>query len=215
MALSKLFSRLILQLAKHSPASAASPQPATTDGKQLCSPLQCTLAADVYRWISLQRRPISQSTAPISSAPPIRVRIPVGDKLIERIRSSMRQEHGRFDGISPPQRGLESNEIAESPKVAISVEDARKLLKASRVEAVRARLRAIPSSCVPYTHFAQICREAAGGVDAFGREIEASLDKSGAVVIVGDVVLLRPEQAPFPSLILPFHPASLSNLISQ
>ena len=65
------------------------------------------------------------------------------------------------------------------------------MLRASQMEAARARLRAIPMSCIPYSEFVEICCDASGGEQGVG--IARSLDESGAVIVLKNVVFLRPE----------------------
>ncbi|KAL0926158.1 hypothetical protein M5K25_004551 [Dendrobium thyrsiflorum] len=106
----------------------------------------------------------------------------------------MMQDRIRIDSFVPPPPPHVREEEGEMSKMVISVADLRKVLKASQIEAARAKLRGIPSSYVGYSEFAEICREAAVGSDECAREIAAALDHSGAVIVLADVVFLRPEQ---------------------
>ncbi|PKA49611.1 hypothetical protein AXF42_Ash004152 [Apostasia shenzhenica] len=148
--------------------------------------------------IPFQRQHVSQSAFSFATAPLSRLPFAVGDELIQRIRSAMGGERSKFgDLAAPPQsRSEDGSDEREgwSAGLRISRQDAMKLLKASRIEAVRARLREISKSCISYSEFAEICSEAAGGTDGIAREIVAALDNSGAVIILRDVVVLRPEQ---------------------
>ncbi|PKU76728.1 hypothetical protein MA16_Dca001334 [Dendrobium catenatum] len=111
------------------------------------------------------------------------------------------QSDATFDGLpsihpittsSPPISDTEKEEDGEiaANKIKISVQGATKLLQYSRIEKARAKLRAIPKNFISYSEFTQICREISGGSD----EVASTLDNSGTVVVIGDVVLLRPEQ---------------------
>lgn len=75
----------------------------------------------------------------------------------------------------------------------ISVQDARKLLRISQMEKLKARLREIPSSLISYDEFAQVCLERCE-TDAQGLEMAKKLDQSENVIFLGNVVFLRPEQ---------------------
>ncbi|KAH0468274.1 hypothetical protein IEQ34_003307 [Dendrobium chrysotoxum] len=188
MALRKMLSGRFLHLTKYSSTRAAHPPP-SPDLRRLLP--GSTTAGTSNRRILLQRRSISQSGAAVLPTS-IRNPLPVGDNLIERIRSSMMQDRIRIDSFVPPLHVRE--EGGEMSKMVISVADLRKVLKASQIEAARAKLRGIPSSYVGYSEFAEICREAAVGSDECAREIASALDHSGSVIVLADVVFLRPEQ---------------------
>ncbi|KAJ0967084.1 hypothetical protein J5N97_024001 [Dioscorea zingiberensis] len=128
----------------------------------------------------LQRRPIFQA-----AVPPDRW-LPTGDRLIERIRG-LNRDRIRFDCLAPPPMSAE-----EEAKGRVSLEEVKKVLRASQMEAVRARLREIPSSSIPHSDFLDICCEASGSQQGIG--IAKALDESGAVIVLGNVVFLRPDQ---------------------
>lgn len=193
MALRKLLSGRFLQLTKSSSARAALPPP-QPDLRQVLP--ASTTAGTFDRRNLLQQRSIFQSGAAALPAS-IRNPLPIGDDLIERIRSSMMQDRIRIDAFAPPLPAKKKE--GERPNMVISVEDLRKLLKASRIEAARAKLKKIPSSYVAYSQFAEICREAAAGSEECAREIAEALDHSGAVIVLGNVVFLRPEEVLLPS----------------
>ncbi|WOL17701.1 calcium uniporter protein 2, mitochondrial-like [Canna indica] len=125
----------------------------------------------------LQRRPLFQSAAP----PPARLALPVGDDLADRIRE-MNATRIRLDGLLPPPR----------PPTGMRTEEARKVVRAARMEVARARLRETGRSCVSYAEFVRVCREVAGGMEE-GVGIGTALDESGVVIVLGDTVFVRPE----------------------
>lgn len=88
----------------------------------------------------------------------------------------------RLDGLIPPPENSD-----------VTVEDARKLLKAAQLELVKSRLKEIRESCIPYSEFVRICAEYCSDQDQAKRTAKM-LDDSAAVIVVGDVVFLRPEQ---------------------
>ncbi|XP_010918499.1 calcium uniporter protein 4, mitochondrial [Elaeis guineensis] len=131
-----------------------------------------------------QRRPVV-----LPAVPPDRLPFPSGDRLLDRIRG-LNPDRIRLDGLSPPPVEKVKDEMVAERR-GITVEEARKVLRASQMEAARARLRAIPMSCIPYSEFVEICCDASGGEQGVG--IARSLDESGAVIVLKNVVFLRPE----------------------
>lgn len=93
----------------------------------------------------------------------------------------------RLEGLSPPAEKVDAMEEG------VTVEDARKLLKVAQVELVRSKLREIRKSCIPVSEFIRICSENCWDQDQ-ATKIAKMLDDSAAVIILGDVVFLRPEQ---------------------
>ncbi|XP_060194338.1 calcium uniporter protein 4, mitochondrial [Lycium barbarum] len=114
--------------------------------------------------------------------------IPVGEKLREKLRSmnNITGERIRFQGLAPP---------APAPALTaeMTVNDAKKILKISQLEKVKSRLREIPMNSITYDKFVEIC-----GEFCFSREqsleFAKMLDESGSVIVLGDVVFLRPHQ---------------------
>jgi 5S rRNA maturation endonuclease (ribonuclease M5) len=89
----------------------------------------------------------------------------------------------RLDGLSPP----------ETEESTVEVKDVRKLLRAAQLEAVKSKLRKIPQSCVNYSEFIQMCGENCSDQEQ-AKKIAKILDDSATVIILGDVVFLKPEQ---------------------
>ncbi|URD97368.1 hypothetical protein MUK42_29847 [Musa troglodytarum] len=118
----------------------------------------------------LQKRPFFQPPLP-----PDRPEMPVwGDRrLAERIR-----------GLCPDEISLDEKRV--------SLEEIRKVVRASQVAAARERLGATGESSVPYREFVRICCEASGSEQ--GLEIARSLDESGVVIVIGNIVFLRPDE---------------------
>lgn len=92
----------------------------------------------------------------------------------------------RLEGLSPPPRPMAQE------GAMVSAEEARKIVMAARAEAARERLRGTGHSCVSYAEFARVCREVAGGMEE-GVRLGSALDESGAVIVFGDAVIVRPE----------------------
>uniref|UniRef100_A0A5B7A2Z3 Uncharacterized protein n=1 Tax=Davidia involucrata TaxID=16924 RepID=A0A5B7A2Z3_DAVIN len=137
----------------------------------------------IFRWF-IQRRPICQSPA----TSPELLSLPTGDKLLAKLRSmDIARDRIRLDGLSPPAT------TSESTEGKLTVEDARKLLRVSQLEMVKSKLRQIPKSSISYTEFVQICVEACSSTDK-GLEFAKMLDELGTVIVLGNVVFLRPDQ---------------------
>ncbi|EHA8587194.1 putative Calcium uniporter protein 2, mitochondrial, partial [Cocos nucifera] len=75
--------------------------------------------------------------------------------LLDRIRG-LNSDCIHLDGLSPPPVEKVKDEMVVERR-GIMVEEVRKVLRASQIEAARARLRAILISCIAYSEFIQIC----------------------------------------------------------
>ncbi|CAL9174422.1 unnamed protein product [Musa hybrid cultivar] len=108
-------------------------------------------------------------------------RTPVGVELVDRVQG-IGSGRIRLEGLSPP---------PPTPPDVVPVAEARKVLRAAQMEAVRTRLRGLGRSCVSYAEFSRVCGEVPGVESDVG--LASALDTSGAVLVLGDVVFLRPE----------------------
>ena len=93
-----------------------------------------------------------------------------------------------LDGLVPP--AAPARREADLPPASLTVE-ARKVLRATQMEAARARIRASGAGAVPYAEFLRLCCDASGP-DA-GPSVARALDESGSVIVLGKTVFLRPE----------------------
>ncbi|ESW32779.1 hypothetical protein PHAVU_001G016400, partial [Phaseolus vulgaris] len=75
----------------------------------------------------------------------------------------------------------------------MSVEDARKILRAAQMEKLKRNLRNVTESSVQYSEFLRLCIEACENHDQ-GTEFAKILDESGNVIVLGNSVFLRPEE---------------------
>ena len=64
------------------------------------------------------------------------------------------------------------------------------------MEKLKAKLREIPKSSISYSEFVRVCVQGCENEDQ-GAEFAKMLDDSGNVIVLGNVVFLRPEQVPF------------------
>ncbi|PAN46625.1 hypothetical protein PAHAL_9G199400 [Panicum hallii] len=98
-----------------------------------------------------------------------------------------------LDGLVPPAAPArrEADAARDLPPASLTVEEARKVLRATQMEAARARIRASGAGAVPYAEFLRLCCDAAGP-DA-GPSVARALDESGSVIVLGKTVFLRPD----------------------
>ncbi|XP_050366210.1 calcium uniporter protein 4, mitochondrial [Argentina anserina] len=118
--------------------------------------------------------------------------LPVGEKLRERIRGvnvNKTNDRLRLAGLRPPAYPTANDESL----YGISVNDVRKIMRLSQVEKLKAKLREIPESSVSYLEFRRICVESCESEEQ-AAEFAKLLDESGNVIILGNIVFLRPEQ---------------------
>ncbi|MCD7459365.1 hypothetical protein HAX54_040724 [Datura stramonium] len=140
---------------------------------------------DFFRWF-LQRREINH----VARLPEF-LSIPVGEKLREKLRSmNVTGERIRFESVAPP--APETALLAETMG-RITVNDAKKILKISQLEKVKSRLREIPMNSISYSEFVEICNEFSSNREQ-SLDFAKMLDESGSVIVLGDVVFVRPHQ---------------------
>ncbi|KAK4276610.1 hypothetical protein QN277_014739 [Acacia crassicarpa] len=118
--------------------------------------------------------------------------LPLGDKLRERLSATVgiNADRLRLDGLTPPPATEKA--YVDSPS-RITVSDARKILRLSRVGKLKARLRQIPRTSISHSEYIQICVDACQNHQE-GIELAKMLDDSGNVIVLGNVVFLRPQQ---------------------
>ncbi|PIN03755.1 hypothetical protein CDL12_23715 [Handroanthus impetiginosus] len=100
--------------------------------------------------------------------------------------------------------GLNSPPPTAEERFNVSTADAKKVLRFIQLEKVRESVRNIPASTIHYGEFVRICCDACGNRDV-GSEFAKTLDQSGDVIVLGDVVFLHPDQVA----------KSMENLMSQ
>ncbi|KGN62066.1 calcium uniporter protein 2, mitochondrial [Cucumis sativus] len=133
-----------------------------------------------------------------------------GGNIVEKFKSlGIASDRIRLDCLRPPaSETLATDWDRSDVKNGLTVEDARKLLRVTRMEMVKRDLREIQKSWVPYSEFVRVCCQGCDDSDQ-GLEIAQMLDESGTVIVLGNVVYLRPEQVtkaiegliPLPSVI--------------
>ncbi|XP_044492663.1 calcium uniporter protein 2, mitochondrial-like [Mangifera indica] len=111
-----------------------------------------------------------------------------GESLMEKLKTiDIAKDRIRLDGLSPPP----SFETEKAER--LSVKDASKVLKAVQMEVVKEKLRQIEKPWIPYSEFVRVCEEAVSDPNQ-GLQFAKLLDESGNVIVLGNVVFLRPEQ---------------------
>ncbi|KAH0696599.1 hypothetical protein KY285_013392 [Solanum tuberosum] len=138
----------------------------------------------------IQRRLIN--TYPATS-PELRS-LPIGESLIEKIREmDVNRSRIKLDGFLPPLEMRPEPEPEITTEGKLTVADAKKLLKISQLEMVKLRLKQTEKNCISYPEFVQICSGISSNND-LGMEFAKILDDSGTVLVLGNVVFLRPDQ---------------------
>lgn len=95
----------------------------------------------------------------------------------------------RWDVLSPPP--VVTEEVAAEE--GLTAEDARKLLKVAQLEGLKSRLREMEKTWICYSEFVRVCSEGCSDLE-YGIRVARNLDESGTVVVLGNLVLLKPEQ---------------------
>ncbi|KAJ7944342.1 Calcium uniporter, mitochondrial [Quillaja saponaria] len=111
----------------------------------------------------------------------------VGGNIMEKLKGmDISRNRIRLDGLNPP---AEKSDVTEG----LTVEETRKLLMVAQLETVKSRLKEIEKSCISHPEFVRICGEICSDPDQ-ATKIAKTLDESATVIILGNVVFLRPEQ---------------------
>ncbi|XP_006283895.2 calcium uniporter protein 1, mitochondrial [Capsella rubella] len=115
----------------------------------------------------------------------------IGESLIEKLREmDVNKDRIRLDGLS--HRTVE-NEKEETALGFITVQDVKKLLRASQIEVVKTKLLETGKIWIPYSDFVRVCSDSSLDPSQ-GPWIAKMLDDSGSVIVLGDSVCLRPDQ---------------------
>ncbi|NP_001234771.2 ACI19 protein [Solanum lycopersicum] len=158
----------------------------------------------------IHRRLIGTSPA---TSPDLRS-LPTGESLIEKIREmDVNKSRIKLDGFLPPLEMRPEPEPEVTTEGNLTVADAKKLFKVSQLEMVKLRLKQTEKNCVSYPEFVQICSGISSSNDS-GIELAKILDDSGTVLVLGNVVFLRPDQVvktlqsllPIPATTIPKDP---------
>ncbi|GAB4847100.1 hypothetical protein Ancab_026110 [Ancistrocladus abbreviatus] len=123
---------------------------------------------------------------------------PSGKELMEKLREmNIVRDRLRLGELSPPPTPApQTQEESEksSAEEELTVGDAKKLLRASQMEMVKAKLREIPKDWISYWEFVEICKESCWNSKEEGFDYAKMLEDASAVIVLGNAVCLRPEQ---------------------
>ncbi|XP_051117697.1 calcium uniporter protein 2, mitochondrial-like [Andrographis paniculata] len=130
------------------------------------------------------RRFLHRGQSPAAVNPAALGFVPTGEKLLEKLREMDGERNRR---LNPPAAA----EASMAGKVTVA--DAKKILRLSQLEKVKSNLRQMKKDSITYLEFMEICVNECSSVDQ-GLEFATTLDESGTVIVLGNVVFLRPEQ---------------------
>ncbi|XP_076896918.1 calcium uniporter protein 4, mitochondrial-like [Bidens hawaiensis] len=121
----------------------------------------------------LQQRPLYLS----STANLPEIFRPGGEKLFEKIK----------------EMDIARNLVRRQTKSQLTVADAKKILRASRIKMLKSKLRSNGKNRVSYDEFVQMCVDGCSDKQE-GVELAKVLENSGSVIVLGNIVFLKPEQ---------------------
>ncbi|PIM98588.1 hypothetical protein CDL12_28927 [Handroanthus impetiginosus] len=138
----------------------------------------------------LQRRAINNHSS--SNSFSSFLTLPVGEKLREKLKSMniTGDQRLRLEGFSPP---LSPAPAREEEGLRVRPSDVKRVLRFVQMEQIRAKLRNIPASTIPYSEFVRVCSDVCGNTE-MGLEFAKAFDESGNVIVLGGLVFLRPDQ---------------------
>ncbi|KAI3735920.1 hypothetical protein L6452_15446 [Arctium lappa] len=113
---------------------------------------------------------------------------PVRETLREKLKISGR-EWLRLDGLRSPTTDRPTVCV---DSVGISVNDARKIMMFSQLQKVRSALKQIPTNSISYSQFLTLCIDICTNHEQ-GLEFSKMLDQAGDVIVLGNIVFLRPD----------------------
>ncbi|KAJ0754247.1 putative calcium uniporter protein [Helianthus annuus] len=121
----------------------------------------------------LQQRPLYLS----STANLPEILRPDGEKLLERLK----------------ELDIARNLVRLQTKSQLTVVDAKKILRASQIKMLKSKLRSSRKNHVSYDEFIQMCLDECSNRDE-GVSLAKTLENSASVIVLGNVVFLKPEQ---------------------
>lgn len=106
--------------------------------------------------------------------------------MLERLKEmDITRGRIRLDVLCPP--------VDRSSEGELTVAQAKKILRVSQIETLKSKLRSSHKNHVSYDEFVEICVEGCSNIDQ-GLDLAKALDDSGSVIVLGNVVFLKPEQ---------------------
>ncbi|KAI3504799.1 hypothetical protein L1887_26518 [Cichorium endivia] len=149
--------------------------------KALDNSSSSTANARFFRRFLQQRKIIQSSTMNLSEL----FYFPVGEKL-----NISRSERVKLDGSRPPTTKTSPDPVVS---VEILVQEARKIQRFCQLQKVRSALKRNPRNSITYSEFLSICNDVCTNLDE-GVILAKRLDEVGDVIVLGNVVFIRPDQ---------------------
>ncbi|KAI3808602.1 hypothetical protein L1987_24557 [Smallanthus sonchifolius] len=132
------------------------------------------------------RRFLHRSPMHTSSSGMPEILRPRGESMLEKLKEiDITRGRIRLDVLSPP--------VERSSESGFTVADAKKILWVSQIEKLKAKLSNSDKNHVSYDEFIEICVEGCADRD-LGLDLAKALDDSGSVIVIGNVVFLKPQQ---------------------
>ncbi|CAE6155332.1 unnamed protein product [Arabidopsis arenosa] len=108
----------------------------------------------------------------------------MGESLMEKLREmDVNKDRIRLDGLSSP----------KEETLGLTLQDVKKLLRASEIEVVKTKLLETGKIWIRYSDFVRVCSDSSLDPSQ-GPLIAKMLDDSGNVIVLGNSVCLRPDQ---------------------
>ncbi|XP_076896627.1 calcium uniporter protein 3, mitochondrial-like [Bidens hawaiensis] len=147
--------------------------------------------------------------------------------VLERLKEmDITRSRIRLDVLSPPpdintypaRRSplAETHTQTRSSSAEISVADAKKILRVSQIEKLKYKLSSGLQDHVTYDEFVEICVDGCSSRDQ-GLDLAKALDDSGSVIVLGNIVFLKPDQVvkAIYGLLPPNSPATHNSLVKE
>ncbi|KAJ8764389.1 hypothetical protein K2173_006129 [Erythroxylum novogranatense] len=111
----------------------------------------------------------------------------IGEKLKDKLKAfDVTKDRIRLDRFFPP-------EMWKADKEGLTIEGTRKLLRVAQLELMKSRLRQMDKTWITYSEFVQTIGEVCSDPEQ-AKGVANTLDESGSVLVIGDVVYLKPEK---------------------
>lgn len=142
-----------------------------------------------------QRRPLYQSAIPQSPAC-LNLFPPTGENISAKLKAmNIAKDRIQLSGLIPlPHVPATKAAREEESPVELSVKEVRKVLRASQAEMIRSKLGEVERDWVTYNEFLGLIEESCGGNREQAFAFAKTLDDCGSVIVLGNVVCLRPHQ---------------------
>ncbi|KAL8193415.1 hypothetical protein R6Q57_026550 [Mikania cordata] len=132
------------------------------------------------------RRFLRQSPMRLSSSGMPEILRSRGDSMLEKLKEmDITRGRIRLDVLSPS--------VERSPVTDLTIVDAKKILRVLQIEKLKSKLKSSRKNHVSYDEYIGMCVEGCSNRDQ-GLDLAKALEDSGYVIVLGNVVFLKPEQ---------------------